>query len=1614
MRDENQTFFFLKKTILIFYCFCSIVVYSQATLQKSTQNNSTIKQNEKPSRKIKTLVKRPMNTDHIKQLALDKSFENQNTETTDFKQEKITYQSPNWLWVAKSGADIAGPDSGSDIVLDTEGNTYVTGKFEGTVNFGSFSLTSTGSTDIFIAKLDANGKWLWATKAGGYDVDEGVGITIDKVGNIYVIGKFSGTATFHTHSFTSRSYSDIFVAKLDANGKWLWANQAGGSYSMRGTDIKADDLGNVYIAGSFGTDTPNYQILTTTFGSFSLTSTGKMDVFVAKLDTNGNWEWATKAGGSTSSDVVNAIAIDSIGNCYLTGGFTSETSFGSFSLNQDRYGSFIFVAKLGSDGIWQWATQTHDPSTSTNYQDSKAITIDKMGNCYITGTLIYYSNGEDKMFVVKLDSNGDLLWDKKVVGVLSFGEEGISRGRGITVDTNGKIYVTGQFSRTVSFDSISITSYKEELLDPWGVVSDTLIRRSIFVVKLNEDGNWQWVTTVLASGGCAGFNITIDETESIYITGYFSEEAYFNPYSIESSTYFDDYWEVYFHNKNLFVAKLAPLDSNLKANFEADITSGMSPLIVNFTNLSTGNPTDFEWIFEGGIPSTFSGKYPPPIRYNIPGNFDVTLAVTSESETLTEYRTDYVTINELPEENIPLNLLATSNEANPNDVELNWMKPERSLKMRWDDDKSDDGYLLDMDTGDSLRFTILSHWDPSDLLPYNDGYLSEISFWISIPDSAFGCEYALKAFTGSAMETQILNQAFDETNINNSGWTTVPLSSPVRIDATIDLWFGVYLDGGTNTNHPLFGTDTGPAIKGKGDVIYDNILDSIQYLSDLSTNLNWSLTATFDSKLVDSYNIYRDNVRINTTEVIKTNYKDTSLIDGSYEYSVTALYPNGESAASDRINITLPFSEALFPNFAVSKNRVSTWDTIDFTDLSRGLPETWEWNFEGGFPSAFLGQNPPPIQYRVPGYYEVSLTVKNGPKTLTENRLYDYIIVDNIPETNPPRDLIGEIAENNPNEVLLNWSEPLQSYSIRWDDGNPSSFFIKSDSSKYTILSHWSPSDLLALDDFYLTEITFYTKKQDSTSGYSYELAVYIGSEAGTQIVKQDFDETTINYNGWTTVQLTSPIQIDASKDLWFGVYHDSGTNPPGYLFGVDNGPAVGGKGDVIIQGAGIDYLSSSSIDRNWNLSATVVNYLEESIQDQSMINKALKFDLPLEGYNIYRDDIKINTTPIIEKTFSDTSLAFGNYDYFVTAIYNTGQSIASNIINILVNAGVIGPLAEFSGTPVSGNTPLVVQFTDASTQGTNTITSWNWDFGDGNTSTIQNPEHTYITSDTYTVSMTVSDGSLADIETKSNYITVSSITAPTADFSGTPTSGYAPLVVQFTDASLHGTDSIYLWNWFFGDGKVSTTQDPEHTYTYAGTFDVSLSVSNSFLANIVTKTNYITVYENLTVEAGVDQSINTGTSTTLDGSFTGGSGNVEILWAPQALIVSNGILNPQTNAITSDTTFYLTVTDLLTSVAKTDSVQIGMLVGIDEYINEGLKAYPNPVKDKLIINLGDVKVEGIQLFNSSGKKMYSLLGNEIQSEIIEIYVSEFSPGTYYLNIYTEEGVIRRKILVVR
>jgi len=246
----------------------------------------------------------------------------------------------SFLWAVAGGAIVQDYTYAHGLALDDAANIYISGTFSGTALFGTSTIISSGGGDIFAAKLDSGGNFLWAVKAGGVDWDYGNDIAVDNSSNAYLIGYFESTATFGSTVYTSYGENDIFVTKLDSLGNFLWTVRAGGPYINLGYSICVDDSANAYLTGGF--------YGTVDFGFNQVNSLGWADIFVAKLDSGGNFLWAVQAGGADNNDVGYAIALDSCANVYLTGFFYESVDFGSHSITSSNESCDIFVAKFSS------------------------------------------------------------------------------------------------------------------------------------------------------------------------------------------------------------------------------------------------------------------------------------------------------------------------------------------------------------------------------------------------------------------------------------------------------------------------------------------------------------------------------------------------------------------------------------------------------------------------------------------------------------------------------------------------------------------------------------------------------------------------------------------------------------------------------------------------------------------------------------------------------------------------------------------------------------------------------------------------------------------------------------------------------------------------------------------------------------------------------------------------------------------------------------------------------------------------------------------------------------------------------------------------------------------
>ncbi len=234
----------------------------------------------------------------------------------------------NFVWAKKMGGGAY--DDGLSIAVDSSGNVYTTGHFYGTADFdpgkGVFILPWADKDDIFISKLGSNGDFIWAKSMGGNSSDYGWSLAVDASGNVYTTGHFIGTVDFDpsaaTFNLVSNGNADIFVSKLDTDGKLEWAKNIGGPSTEDGLSIAVDKSGNVYTTGLFyGTVDFDPNI-----GINDLSSGAGDDIYISKLDTDGNFIWAKNIGGN-KDDTGLSLTVDALGNVYTTGSFEGTADF---------------------------------------------------------------------------------------------------------------------------------------------------------------------------------------------------------------------------------------------------------------------------------------------------------------------------------------------------------------------------------------------------------------------------------------------------------------------------------------------------------------------------------------------------------------------------------------------------------------------------------------------------------------------------------------------------------------------------------------------------------------------------------------------------------------------------------------------------------------------------------------------------------------------------------------------------------------------------------------------------------------------------------------------------------------------------------------------------------------------------------------------------------------------------------------------------------------------------------------------------------------------------------------------------------------------------------------
>lgn len=466
------------------------------------------------------------------------SFNNRWLYTFCFYLITIVASAQNLEFIRQSNRVTSGSARATASAVDASGNVYVTGHFDGTETFGSITIISSGSSgysNAFIAKYDASGTCLWAKRAGGLTNNSCTSNGIAVLGSdVYITGNISGTVNFNTpnamgtNEITSVGGADIFVAKYDDAGTFQWAKRAGGINSDYGSGIVASD-GSIYMTGYIG-GTANFNTPSAT-GSNEIISAGADDIFIAKYNEAGVFQWAKRAGG-VGSDIGYNIAVSGT-SIYITGSFSQTTNFNmpsAFGSNEivSAGESDMFVAKYDASGTFQWAKRAGGTSGDTGFAIAVSGTsVYATGNISSTanfntpsdmGSNTLVSVGSGDIFLAKYDDNGTLQWIKRG------GANGVDNGNGIVV-TDKFIFISGGFNGTANFNTPSAGGINE---------ATSAGQDDIFLLKYDLNGNYK---SSKRAGGTTGDRALAISAfgSSVYTTGYISGTVNFNTPSASGS-----------------------------------------------------------------------------------------------------------------------------------------------------------------------------------------------------------------------------------------------------------------------------------------------------------------------------------------------------------------------------------------------------------------------------------------------------------------------------------------------------------------------------------------------------------------------------------------------------------------------------------------------------------------------------------------------------------------------------------------------------------------------------------------------------------------------------------------------------------------------------------------------------------------------------------------------------------------------------------------------------------------------------------------------------------------------------------------------------------------------
>jgi PKD repeat protein len=1344
--------------------------------------------------------------------------------------------------------DTSGENYGLGLRVDAYGNAYVVG-YTYTTNTSflgykpSSIMTAGGAYNVFVKKLNASGGdlSLYTTYLGGNADSYGLGIAIDSSRNTYITG-YTSASDFPTDSpyqAKKSTSNDAFITKLSASGAISYSTYLGGAGRDFGQGIAVDASGNAYITGK--TDSKDFPRKNAMDGTYN---GGSSDTFITKLNNSGNTlVYSTYIGGN-SDDSGECIIVDSAMNAYVAG-WTYSTNFYVKDAYQKNHGGIMdaFISKLNPAG----SALVYSTFLGSEGSDAaKGIALDSSESVYVVGETSSSTfpvknaaqgliGGNTDAFVTKLNNPGS-----ELVYSTFLGGSGRDFGYSIALDESGNAYLTGKTSST-NFPTANAfrdtkDTYDAAFISELAAAGNVVVFSSYFIARKGND---------------AAKGIALDRFGNAYLAGYTEFNGTKSAFAAKIGTTIQpditvispdggEAWET--GSTRTISWSYA---GNPGANVRIQLLKGslVSSKIISSTPIGSSGYGSYTW----NIPSDQQpGK---DYRIRIISTANTAYKDTSDSYFSIAPPRPVANFTATPTTGIsPLTVAFTDKSTNATKWLWNFgdgktsteRNPEHVYRNRTDSTATHKVTLTVTGPGgsDAKSYADLITVAPEPLdanfiaSPTNGPAPLDVSF----TDKSMGNVTSLSWNFGDG--TPSASAENPSHRYEEAGNYTVTLTAE-----------------GPSSSDTMTRTDYITVIPPPITVTAPN--HNTVWPAGTQRTIRWTYTPDAEE---DSVNIelFRGTSKVLTITPSPIPIGDAG--SGYYVWDIPSELLSGDIYTIWITSTTHPlYKDRNYGTFDIS---ACTTDfeaaptsgmaplTVSFTDKSTGAITSWSWDFGDGETSTL--QNPDHI-YNIVGTYTVKLTVLN------ENGYSTRIKTDHI--------VAAGITVTAPNDAS---SWPAGSTQmIRW---------------RYEGAPGTTVNLVLFKDGSALSPIA--TRRSIGTKGRgAYAWTIPYNEAPGT-----DYSIKITSGGGYT--------------DFSDGLFTITEPTPAA------NFAATPRNGSAPLSVRFFDTSTGGVTSRSWNFGDEGASTLQKpthtyaepgtytvqlTVVGPGGSDTIVKKDfIVIDEYAPVADFTATPTTgvaPLVVQftdastgTITDRLWDFGNgqtstavnpsYEYKEPGVYTVTLTINgpggtdSKTRTNYITVGTPPPVADFTGTPVSGPAPLTVSFTDKSI---GSVTSWLWNFGDGGeTSTAENPVHTYNTPGAYTVTLTATGPGGTGTKTRTNYIQVNVPSPPVATFLASTTSGTAPLTVNFTDNS---TGDITDWLWDFGDDTAdSTEQNPSHVFAAPGTYTVTLTVSGYGRSDTASKTIEVNSPITVTLPNG-GQSWSAGSRYTIKWTYTGNPG---------------------------------------------------------------------------------------------------------------------------------------------